>query len=98
MPHEREALLVLVADGPPAAVDLEQHRGVVDLAGRLVDVEEPTPAVLRCVADVLRMPRSLSASTTALATAGVEAMVPASPAPLAPIGLTVVVVTVRSSS
>ena len=43
-------------------------------------------------------PRCARASTTALATAGVEAIVPAYPAPFAPIGLTFVVVTVRSSS
>ena len=41
-------------------------------------------------------PRGRSASTTALTTAGVEAMVPASPTPLAPSGCVVAGVSVRS--
>ena len=44
------------------------------------------------------MPNGERASTTALTTAGVEPMVPASPMPLAPSGLRGVGVTVRSSS
>src|ERR1700693_958349 len=47
----------------------------------------------RCVT-----PNGASASITALTTAGVEPMVPASPTPLTPSGLTVVSVTVRSHS
>ena len=42
-------------------------------------------------------PRGRRASTTALITAGVEAMVPASPTPLTPMGLNGVGVTVESS-
>ncbi len=41
-------------------------------------------------------PIGRSASTTALMTAGVEAMVPASPTPLTPSGLVVAGVSVRS--
>ena len=44
------------------------------------------------------MPKGERASITALATAGVEAMVPASPAPFTPNGLTGEGVTVRSVS
>src|SRR5262245_28417717 len=43
-------------------------------------------------------PNGESASTTALTTAGVDPIVPASPTPLTPIGLTGDGVTVRSSS
>src|ERR1700730_1179175 len=43
-----------------------------------------------------RMPRGESASQTALTTQGVDAMVPASPTPFTPIGLTGDGVTVRS--
>jgi hypothetical protein len=51
--HQRDALLVLAADGPAAAVDLQQHRGVVGVpvAGP-VHVEQPAPAVVD-VRDVL---------------------------------------------
>ena len=42
------------------------------------------------------MPHGRSASTIALTTAGVEAMVPASPTPLTPSGLVVDRLTVRS--
>ena len=44
------------------------------------------------------MPRGASASITALTTAGVEAIVPVSPAPLTPSGLTRWGVSVRPSS
>ena len=44
-----------------------------------------------------RMPRWDTASTTALCTAGVEPMVPASPMPLAPMGLRCVGVSMVSS-
>ena len=53
--HQRDALLVLVADRPAAAVDLEQHRGrpVAGAGGRPVDVEQAALAVLGGVGDVL---------------------------------------------
>ena len=46
--HQREALVLLGADRPGAAVHLEQDRGVLDrvLAGREVDVEVPALAGL----------------------------------------------------
>ncbi len=44
--HEGEALLVLLADGPPAAVHLEQHRGARGSSGRTVDVEKAPLAVV----------------------------------------------------
>ena len=45
-----------------------------------------------------RMPRSLRASTTAFCTAGVEPIVPDSPMPLAPSGLSGVGVSVFDAS
>ena len=50
------------------------------------------------IASMWSTPSPDSASTTALTTAGVEAMVPVSPAPLTPSGLTGVGVSVRSVS
>ena len=44
------------------------------------------------------MPSGASASTTAFTTAGVDAIVPVSPAPLTPSGLMSVGVSVRSTS
>ena len=52
--HQRDALLVLVADGPAAAVDLQQHRGALRRrVGRHVDVEEPASSGPVVVGDVL---------------------------------------------
>ena len=52
----------------------------------------------RSIMSRCRTPKPLSASTAAFTMQGVEPMVPASPTPLAPSGLTVVGVTVLASS
>ena len=57
-----------------------------------------TRSALSGIASMWSMPSGASASTTALTTAGVAAMVPVSPAPLTPSGFTGVGVTVRSVS
>ena len=60
--HERDALGVLGAEGPPAAVHLQQHRRSAHgpLRGR-VDVQQAAPAVLGCVGDVPVHPHALGA-------------------------------------
>src|SRR5687768_14674047 len=71
---------------------LERYRGFYDACIAL-----HTRSGVRGISMCL-IPRYLTASTTAFATAGVDAIVPASPAPFAPIALTGLGVTVRPSS
>src|SRR5262249_39185439 len=106
--HDRDQAVAAGQDLGAVAELVEQLDRLVDARRRLVlecggDHRAPPWMMRQTFSAVIGIstsltPRCASASTTALTTAGVEPIVPASPTPLAPIGLTGEGVSVWSSS